>query len=258
MARLVVGDTVYESVGSASYAEAEFEQMLFQRAALLFPDYEMVEFKTTVQSDVGTAKADFALIEKRYRHWYVVEAEMSHHPFNGHVFPQVHKLSRARYGAPEAEYRAARGLLDQPQILDMMKGAQPTVLVVVNGYKPDWEAQLRNLGARVAVAEIFRSPENQHVVRLNGFYPVVRQSVLSECSVDEMIPRLLVVHSPAGLPVPNTGEIVIELDGAVTAWTRIDSASKVWLNPTRAAPHRPGERFLLVELAGGGLAFEHI
>src|ERR1051326_3116272 len=98
MARLLIGKEWYEGVSSTAYWEAEFENVLLRRADVLFPEYFMVEFKTEVQGDSDIGKPDFALIEKKYRIWWVVEVELAHHSFAGHVLPQVDTFASGRYG----------------------------------------------------------------------------------------------------------------------------------------------------------------
>ena len=147
--RILLGDEWFEELASTSLYEAEFESLLFQEASRIFPEYYCVPFKTIVISDDGDAKADFVLIHKTYRRWWVVEAEMGHHSLSGHVLPQVRSLSRASYTAAEAHYLCdEEPSLDRERILEMIKGEQPRVLVVVN--VPVWlggtAAALRSRG----------------------------------------------------------------------------------------------------------------
>src|SRR5207244_8086 len=97
MARILLGDEWFEELATTSLYETEFEKILFQEAARIFPEYHLVPFKCIVLSDDGDAKADFASIHKDYRSWWVVEAEMGHHSLSAHVVPQVRRLSRANY-----------------------------------------------------------------------------------------------------------------------------------------------------------------
>src|SRR6266481_6307133 len=102
MARILLGDEWFEEMASTSLYETEFENILFQEAVRIFPEYHPVPFKTIVLSDDGDAKADFALIHRDYRSWWVVEAEMGHHSLDHHVLPQIRCLSRATYADAEA------------------------------------------------------------------------------------------------------------------------------------------------------------
>src|SRR5688572_1513008 len=106
MARILYNDEWFDEIASHGHYEAEFEVVLLQEAQRLFPNYFLVDFKTPVvsESDADSRAADFALIHKTYRGWWVVEVELGHHSFEGHVLPQVRTLARAKYGAPEVEH----------------------------------------------------------------------------------------------------------------------------------------------------------
>lgn len=169
MARILIDGVWYEEISPRALYETEFEQLLISQVSLLCPNYLAVPFKILVSSEEDRRKADFALIDKEYREWWVVEVELGHHSLEGHVLPQVRTLSRASYGLPEAEYIHKRlPSLDQRAVLDMMKGKQPQVLVVVNTPKPDWTKALAPHGAAVAVFEVFRSHDNRHTFRIKA------------------------------------------------------------------------------------------
>ena len=148
MAKILLGDEWFDELASTSLYESEFETILFQEAARIFPEYYAVPFKSIVLSEDGDAKADFALIHRDYRSWWVVEAEMGHHSLEGHVLPQVRRLSRAIYPDAEAEYLCGQdSILDSARVREMIKGGHPRVLVVVNIPVPGWKEQLRPFNA---------------------------------------------------------------------------------------------------------------
>lgn len=130
---------MYDSVSSNSFYEFEYENVILDRASLLFPEYHAVPFKKRVESETGRAIADLALIERSYRKWWVVEIELSHHSLSGHVLPQVDILANANYGTDIAQYLASRSSdLDIGSLENMMRGSQPLVVVIVDRYLPDW------------------------------------------------------------------------------------------------------------------------
>src|SRR5262249_45359134 len=150
--------------------ESEFEKVLRQEAERLFANYHLVPFKTLVfsEEDADAREADLALIHKSYRSWWVVEVELGHHSFNGHVLPQVRTLTRAKYGPAEAEFLCMRDPgLDRAKVLEMFKGSPPRVLVVVNSPVDGWAEELRPYGAKVVICQMFRSRLNKYVLRLN-------------------------------------------------------------------------------------------
>src|SRR3712207_8600447 len=63
----------------------------------------------------------------------------------------------------EAAYLCAQSsALNGRAVLDMMKGTQPRVLVIVNVQCPHWIEALDRLDAHLTVFEIFRSERNRH------------------------------------------------------------------------------------------------
>src|SRR5947209_14633077 len=141
----------------------------------------------------------------------------------------------------------------------MIKEHQPRVLVVVNKPRPDWIKPLAKFDAMVAVFEIFKSDDDQHMFRVNGEHPVGTSEVVSLCRFDELMNRWLLVESPISLRVPNQGTLGIEFNGHTTVWTRHGVAGKVWLH----TPHGPNplpENFdyELVRRGDGRFAFEKL
>ncbi len=255
MAKLIVRDVSYQTVSSTAFFETEYEDLIVNRAPLLFPEFLVVPFKLAVHSEHGTARADLALIDHSYRRWWVVEVEMSHHSLNAHVLPQVEKLANAAYGADVAAYFAARSpMLNQAALQEMLKGAQPQVLVVVNNWMPDWLPGLMMFGAQLAVVEVFRSEKNEHVFRLNGNYPTGLGNLLSELRTEPTMPRLIALESPAGIGFDADGRLALEFHGETTEWTRVAVANKVWITPLRENPLDPDKRYVVVRKDDGSLA----
>lgn len=245
MSKLLIRDEWYENVSSAAYWEAEFEQLIAQDAELLFPEYYLVPFKTDVESEYGTARPDFALIDRRYRGWWIVEVELAHHSLSAHVAPQVQKLAAGSYDSGHADYLAGQlSRLDPAAMRAMMKGAQPRVAVVVNMPRQSWVAELRRFDAIVAVLEVYRSEMNHHVLRLNGEYPTPPPDALSKCRWDSAIRRFLLVESPATLGAQSPW-YDIEYEGSTTSWQRVETRDKVWLNPLKANTLPSRDSFIL-------------
>ena len=232
MARFLLGDEWFDQLSSTALYESEYERLLLSNSRALFPDYHVVEFKPIIQSEHGTARPDLALVARDLGLWWVVEVELAHHSLKGHVLPQVEILTSGNYGASEAELLAQSiPELDSQASSDLVKGAQPRVLVVVNQARPEWPEAVARLGASLMVAEIFRSGRNAHAIRANGTYPTISGDFVSECTLDRSLPGLLVVQSPARLDAPQGGRLEIEIAGTITEWIRLDVLDKVWLKP---------------------------
>jgi hypothetical protein len=137
----------------------------------------------------------------------------------------------------------------------MVKGKQPRVLVVVDAEKREWVRPLRSFEAELLVLQMFRSERNEHALRIDGYLPVPPGSVVSECSFDKLLPRFLVVHSPALLGVAAGKILCIRYGQYVTEWHRIDSQDKVWLSPARQNPLLRSESYQIVRSEDGALEF---
>lgn len=250
MARIVIDSEVFEPVASTAFYETEYERIVLDRASHLFPEFATIAFKSLVESEYGRAKPDLALVDREYRSWWVVEVEMAHHSLTSHVAPQVQILSTARYGRAEADALAQTDpTLDAVKLEQMMKGAQPRVLVIVGAEVPGWRPILAAYGVRLAVAEVFRSPRLKHIVRLNGDYPETPNDVLTFCRLDHTLPRLLRVESPAALPIAHGDTLTIVFEGQLSEWTKIETADRVWLTPRYTSPLRRGVWYGLVRRA---------
>ena len=237
MARIYLSDQWFQQLSSTSLYEADYERLLLANAPALFPEYYVIPFKPIIQSETGSARPDLALVDRDLRLWWVVEVEMGHHSLNGHVLPQVAVLATGRYALAEAELlHKVIAPLDASTAIDLVKGAQPGVVVIANERRARWEDELRKLDVTLMIVEVFRSDRNAHALRVNGTYPSTPEDFLSECQLDPLIPGLLVIQAPAQLQVQTGSHLWIEIDGNLTEWTRYDVQDKVWLKSLGTNP----------------------
>lgn len=256
MARILLGDEWFEELASTSLYESEFEQILFQEASRIFPEYYVVPFKTIVVSEDGDAKADFVLIHKTYRRWWVVEAEMGHHSLNGHVLPQVRSLSRAEYTDAEALYLCDQApTLDRDRVREMIKGEQPRVLVVVNVPVPGWRERLQPYDAVLAVFQIFRSKFNHYVYRVNGDFPNENNEIVSTCRCWDLH-RFLKIDSPTQLGLKRGETITLHHETGAMQWERVDTADAVLLHALRDHPLQKNVIYEIVKQNDGTFAIQ--
>lgn len=231
MNRLVIRGQVYRPLAVHALLESEFAALVRQDATALFPAFHLVPFALPVQSEYGRFAADFALVHSGYRQWWVVEVELSTHSFAQHVMPQVQALSSASYSIREARHLASRAPeLDPRSLEQMMLGAQPRVLVVVEEPCSSWELPLAVLGAHLMVIEVYRSERDAFALRAVGAPPVADDRIVSWCVPEPALGRaFLAVQSPAALPVASGASLEIEMCGRSSMWRRIDVQDKVWL-----------------------------
>lgn len=252
MARMLINNVWYDEISAQSMFESRFEKIFLSQVEVLFPEYFTVPFKFTVSSSEGTAKADLALIDKNYLGWWVVEVEMSRHSLNGHVLPQIKILSQALYDENVANYFFKKQpALNLVKLKDMMKGAQPKVMVVLDLPKPQWEEKLNKYNAILALFQVFKSPSNDFIYRINGQYPFTFKSDKSNCAFERMLSNFLVVESPAILNILQNERMEIYFNGALSEWKRLDILDKVYLIPTGFNPLDINKPYLLLKEQDG-------
>lgn len=252
MARILINQEWYTEIASTALYESDFENIIIDQAALIFTDYFVVPFKTKVFTDGDIVIPDLALIDKEYRGWWVVEIEMSYHSLDDHVLPQITKLLNGNYGRDQVEFLCSKYMgLNRGKVIDMMKGKQPQILVIVNKPVVDWVRIFRRFDVKVCVIEVFRSEKNKHVFRVNGEYPSISSDYIIDCCYDPLIPRFMMVQSPAGLNIRSGDKIKIEYENCVTEWERIDGHDKVWLSPVSINPLPHGKKYIIVRQNNG-------
>ena len=253
--RLLLREEWFDAVSSEGQYESDFESVILSRANSLFPQFHVVPFRMPVESEEGRKIPDLALVDLTYRFWWVVEVEMAHHSLHGHVMPQVEVFARGKYGEEHANYLASRrDDLHRAALQDMIMGAQPRVLVVVNRNVPDWIEPIHRLDGIVTVVELFRSGRNQHILRVNGDYPEGEDAhIASFCRLDSTLPSLLQVDSPATLGIATGEQIAIEFNGGLTNWSRLDTSDRVWLVPTGRNPLVANQEYLIIRDADSRL-----
>ena len=253
--RLLRSEEWFDAVSSEGQYESDFESVILSRAKWLFPQFYVVPFRKVIESEEGRKIPDLALVDFNYRFWWVVEVEMAHHSLYGHVVPQIEVFARGKYGEEHAKYLAGRrGDLDGVALRDMIRGAQPRVLVVVNRSVPDWMEPIHKLDAIVTVVEVFRSDRNQHILRINGDYPEGEDArITTFCRLDKTLPSLLQVDSPAALGVAAGEQMSVEFNGGLTTWSRLDTSDRVWLVPTSRNPLVANQEYEIIRGAAGHL-----
>ncbi len=237
MARLIARGERYESVSPGSLFEADYESLLLANAGELYPTSHLVPYKKIVTSEYGSAMPDLALIDRRYRKWWVVEVELSSHSLRDHVEPQVAVLATADYGREDAAYLGEKHQhLSKEALREMMMGTSPGVLVLVNEPCPSWSSLLGKWEAQIGVVEVFRSQTNREVLLIDGDHPEPLQDIVSVCRVDPLMRQSLIIDSPASVTELQSGRLTIATEGGRSVWRRVDSADRVWLMPLRRYP----------------------
>ncbi|MBK8207226.1 MAG: hypothetical protein IPK87_10645 [Planctomycetes bacterium] len=249
----------YEPVAPDAIYERDYERILLDRRLDLFPEFYLVPFKAPVWSPEGCAHPDLALIERRYRHWWVVEVELASHPLEGHVMRQVSIFSSGQYGVEHVNaLHAAEPELNRSLLHQMVRGEQPSAYVLVNSGVPAWEPWLRKYNTLLGVVELFQAQNNQYILRMNGDYPrLMPEEIVTYCEVDPVLPRSLRLASPAALKLGDGDEVRLLMNGCPTRWKALASKDRVWLFPTGRCPLNVRQPYYVIKsLASGELLLE--
>lgn len=223
MSKLLINKVWYERIQSRSLYEDLFSAQLEHHSPDLFPGRHFVPFAHhTNAPGIGAKKADYALIDKDYRDWWVVEVEMSHHPLHRHVEPQVRVLAQAKYGIDHAEalLKHAKFNLDEQRLKKLILSHSPRVFVPVLTVEelPDWIAALSVHNALVTFFELYRAPSGEGLFRVSGDLPQDLGNKISACTIDDQLLRALVVKTQSALAGVNGSTIRIQYKGGETLW----------------------------------------
>lgn len=248
MIRLLLNNEFFYELSVTSLYESEVENILSQQAEQLFPGFHLVRFKKSVNSDQGSARADFALIDKEYQKWWVVEVEMGNHSLENHVVPQVNILTRAVYGEEEIEYLMKQSKsLNKKALERLLTNHIPRVLVVANQLRPDWISTLKTVSVDLIAFEIFRADNNKHAFRIVGDLPTISEVFISNCRFLPYYPNFLYVESPESLLSMNLTRAKIILYGHYSIWDIKTIKNAVYLIPLSANPLDQGLTYELTK-----------
>lgn len=247
------GDWYYELSATSLY-ETEVENIIAQNSKVLFPEFQLVQFKKTVYSEEGSARADFALIDSLYRKWWVVEVEMRDHSLDIHVVPQIRILSRANYNEEEALYLCQKSsLLKKLELTNLVTNVSPRVLIIANSVNNNWLEPIKGLDADILAIEIYRSDKNKHLLRVHGNLPTVNFSFISKCSFLPYLPNFLSLQTPNKLLEIDNSHHKVLYSGKYSIWEYVVISQKSYLVPTSANPLSQGLDYELIQTEDGQL-----
>ena len=245
------GEWFYE-LSPTAFLETEFERLLVQNSEVIQLGSWIIPYKRTVYDGEDSARADLAIVSNDYREWVVVEVEMNRHSLQGHVIPQVRTLRGAAYSSEDAAYLATKNqALDAEKLDEMMKGLPPDILVIVNKPDDEWKRELRRYGVQMMVFEIFRSKMNRYVFSIDGDLPHLARNIITQLEFDPLLPRFLIVASPAALEFKNGECIPIFFEDQMMEWERIDSQNSCYITPLGRMPLSKGQKYALIKVESG-------
>lgn len=255
MSRILIDGRWFDAISPDAYYESEIESLIFQEAKHLFPNTLIANFKKTVESDMSSAKADFVLIDKLYRKWWIVEVEKSSHSLEYHVIPQVTTLANAYYGDAEAEYiHAQNNKTNLEKLKLLIKNEAPEIFVMVNSSQPNWEEALRFFGVQLITFEIYRSEFNKHIFKTSGAYPSLKAETISRCYFEPYLPNFIRIENPNSR-ILKLGNIRICYNNSYSMWEIKKIKDIHWLIPENANPLNIANTYELEYIENHGFFF---
>jgi hypothetical protein len=252
MARLRYRDEWFHQLSLSALPEAHFEDLLIQNSDMFRSDAWMVRFKRTVYAEGVGAKADLAIIDFEYREWFLVEVEMRRHSLYEHVLPQVRTLRDAYYGPEEAEYLVGNlPALDPVRTAELVRGTSPRIVVIADRCDAAWRGVLSGADIEFVSMEIFKSDFNKYIFSLDGALPQRAADLISYCTYNSMLPRQLLVESPAPLGILNGESMLVTCDGESMEWFRMDTRDNCYLRTRGPVKLKPGARYALLKGESG-------
>jgi hypothetical protein len=252
MPKLLVDKEWYEPLQPNSVLDTAYEQMLLDRAPVLFPGFLVAQVHQRISNESGHSFAHLALIDHGYRAWWLALLETGSAPSGKYVLSQAEVLRSQRYGRDFALMLASRNQnVDSKALERLCLREMPSVFFLL-AHPP--APKVADSGVRVGVAEIFESPAGIRILRINGEHPHVPAEMVGRCTrtlrIAPHLLRLVLEKNEAAPASP----CEIEIDGSVSVWTVRPQGEVIWLVPQGSITLPVGaELFSLVKAATGRL-----
>lgn len=255
--RILVSNVWYEPISSKSILEADFEQSILRFSEHLFPGYWCLRFVAAVQSDYGTSRADMVLVDKEYRGWTIVEAELEHHSLSSHVEPQMRRLVNGFYGEDHAKAICAQSPdLDKDKISRLIRNTEPEFLVIVPKEVAEWRTTLSNLGVRLSVVEVYSDFKGQRIVSQSGDRPRTWDEghVAYLQNDTAFLPRAFRLDPPNSFLDLN--EVPLMFRGFLTTWRVVRVKKATYILPNGSLDLEENQKYTIYRTEQGTLFLE--
>ena len=159
--------THYERFERIELIEPDYERLLADFSAKIFPQHHWVHYKPPISSVHGVAHPDAALIAKEGGEWLVVEVEIARHSTRDHVELQLTKLRDGWYRRRELQHLAER-YADPAGVMGTLEGVQPRFLLILDEISGPIERVARELDFDVVHVVPFMSGKNLYAASIEG------------------------------------------------------------------------------------------
>jgi hypothetical protein len=252
MARLLVETDWFEPLSPDSLVDTFYEELILDRAGLLFPGFLAVRHHCFMSNDRGAATPHLALIDRHYRTWWLVLLQAGKSPPASFFLDQAEIVRAHPYSLEDAQTLADRNeSIEVAKLERLMKNEMPKLYVILH-HPP--APQLTSADIRIGIAELFQASGGRKILRINGEHPRQPEDRLGICTRDPMVKKLLRFAPHAGALLGSTTRWEIDVEGILTTWTIRRRGDEIWLvQPTAVSLPFDVDLFALIRFGDGRL-----
>lgn len=221
----------YDEIDPLSFYEKHFEETFLSKMHEVYPDFIGIPFSLKISTKDGeNSKPDLAMVRKDYKEWYIIEAEMGRHSWEGHVEKQVRVFSSGFYSPKKvAKYISSKNdSLDTTSLEKMIDQISPKVMVIVNEPKPLWEIEVKKYNSYLSVFQIYKGLNGLELYRISGDTPFVYRDK-SHCSFVKGLSNTMEVYTPTFLKHPDGALIDVFFRGKKTRWKILNENDRKYI-----------------------------
>jgi hypothetical protein len=236
---------ILADIGAMS--EPEFETHVVIALGEAYPNHHCVLFGGRFEYEGRFHCPDLALVAADFSHWFVIEVELFHHSFDGHVFPQV---SAFRYGTPQQDCQVslAKGLgIDLSRAATLIAKVPRSVAVIVNAHHQRWRYALEAHSIQYVVMTVYGSNGSGYGIEMDGDLRATIESLgFGVYSATDSLIRLPRVAALADGPLQIVGP-----EGALGEWKVQRDDINAWVIKVKGVADIPDQaRIQLVKADG--------
>jgi hypothetical protein len=230
MQRLLLGKVWYESVPPYTLADPQYEELLLENADELISDFFVVSFRQRISTAAGHAQPHLALIDRKYRSWWLVLLETGPAPDIQFMQSQVGILREGRYDVPDIvdmliarEYR-----LDRNKLRTLL-ATQPPSIHFLLGHPP--VPSFKHPAVLIGIVEVFQSMTGQRILRVNGEHPSPpSEDIVATCTRAAIVAKNA-LKAKLLAQIQLSGIVSIEYEERPTEWNIVDVEGDLYFVP---------------------------
>ena len=224
--------------------EVEFEATAIEVLGEMYPDCHVIHFKPTIQFNGEGWRPDLALVDKKFRFWFVLEVEVSTHSLQKHVLPQVTAFKRGDYtGVEDVLARSLEISLDRAKTLNRF--VPRYVGVVSNHHDSHWQSALATENVQfVSIAAFHGISADKHALLVSGSFVAGERSV----GFARVLASQQVMVTEGAFW--REGEYQIVSDDGTNVWVCTLGDGKAWLAMKRGVIRFPENTYVQILVDG--------